>query len=163
MSAGIMGFYYVFGAAEPEHRCRLPESVWPNDTHYYRLNSTHEGLINAFIPKTKDGKSWEKCVRYVTANRSDTLVNCPNGWAYDQSIFGYTFTEEANLVCSSEPKKSWLATMLQCGGFSLLIIGSLGDRFGRKKVITSVTIFLFITCLITQALMQWVSMTAQTK
>ncbi|CAF1370142.1 unnamed protein product [Rotaria sordida] len=163
LSAGIVSFYYIFGAAEPGHRCRLPENVWPNDIQYYPINSTHERLINSYIPKDKDGKIWEKCVRYTIENRSDTLVNCPNGWAYDRSIFGYTFTEEANLVCNSEPIKSWLATLFQCGGFSLLIIGTLADKFGRKRLIVIVVILLLITCLITQILMQWIPMTVHAK
>ena len=158
-----MGFYYVYGAAEPDHRCRLPENVWPNDTHYSPINRTHEIFINAYIPKTKDGKKWEQCVRYTTGNPNDTLVNCPNGWAYDRSIFGYTITEEANLVCHKEPEKSWLATMMQCGGFSLLIIGSFADRYGRKMVTSIVIIFLFIVCLITQVLIQWLPMTMDVK
>ena len=163
MSAAVVGFYYVFGAAEPEHRCRLPASVWPDDTQYYPINRTHETMINAYIPKTKDGTTWEKCVRYASANPNDTLISCLNGWVYDRSIFGYTFTEEANLVCSREPLKSWLATLMQCGGFSLLLIGSFADKFGRKKITALVTILLFITCVITQIVMQWVPMTINTK
>jgi hypothetical protein len=163
MSAGIIGFYYVFGAADPDHRCRLPVNVWPDDTQYNPINSTHAMYIKDYIPKVKDGIKWEKCVRYITPNSNDTPVNCPNGWAYDRSIFGYTFTEEANLVCGRESEKSWLATLMQCGGFSLLIIGSLADRYGRKKITAIVTILLFVTCLITQALMQWLPMTVKTK
>jgi hypothetical protein len=163
MSAGIMGFYYVFAAAEPEHRCRLPTAVWPDDTHYYPINRTHEILINSYIPKTKDGKKWEKCIRNTTGNFNDTQVYCPNGWAYDRSIFGYTFTEEANLVCNREPLKSWLATLMQCGGFSLFLIGSLADQHGRKKIIAVITILLFVTCLITQTVIQWVPMTTEAK
>jgi hypothetical protein len=166
MSAGIMGFYYVFGAADPDYRCRLPANLWPDDTQYNPINITHEILINSYIPKTKDGTKWEKCVRYkynITENLNDTLINCPNGWAYDRSIFGYTFTEEANLVCNRESEKSWLATLMQCGGFSLLIIGSLADRYGRKRLTVIVTILLFIICLITQTLMQWLPMTSEMK
>ncbi|CAF0978711.1 unnamed protein product [Rotaria sordida] len=105
MSAGIVAFYYVFGAADPEHRCQLPPSVWPNDVHYWPINQTHEFYINAYIPKGTDGK-WNKCMRYTTNKQNSTLINCPNGWAYDRSVFGYTFTEEANLLniplkCSS--------------------------------------------------------------
>ncbi|UJR36484.1 hypothetical protein I4U23_029207 [Adineta vaga] len=163
MSAAVVGFYYVFGAAEPDHRCRLPSSVWPDDTQYYPINRTHEILINTYIPKMKDSTKWEKCVRYTIANPNGTLVSCPNGWVYDQSVFGYTFTEEANLVCSRESLKSWLATMMQCGGFALLLIGSLADRFGRKKTTATVTILLFIICIITQVIMQWVPMSIETK
>jgi hypothetical protein len=158
MSAGIVSFYYVFGAAEPDHRCRLPVNIWPNDTQYNSINQTHEIYLNNYIPKTKDGKKWEKCVRY-----NDTLINCPNGWVYDRSIFGYTFTEEANFVCQNESKKSWLATVMQCGGFSLLIIGSLADKYGRRKITVIVTILLFFTCLSTQIIMQWIPMTVKTK
>ncbi|CAF1677994.1 unnamed protein product [Rotaria magnacalcarata] len=163
MNGSITSFYYVFGAAKPEHRCRLPTNVWPHDTHYSPLNQTHETFINQYIPKNNDGKQWEKCVRYVTSNRSGSLVNCPDGWAYDQSIFGYTFTEEADFVCQNESKRSWLATAVQCGGFSLLIIGSLADRYGRKKMISIVTFLLFFACLITLIIMQWIPMTIKTK
>ncbi len=158
-----MGFFYVFGAADPNHRCRLPSSVWPDDTHYYPVNDIHKALINEYIPKMKDGKTWEKCVRRLTENFTDSLINCPNGWAYDRSVFGYTFTEEADLVCSHEPQKSLLATLLQCGGFSLLIIGSLGDRYGRKRITAVITVLLFVICVITQILMQWVPMSIEVK
>lgn len=158
-----MSFFYVYGAAEPKHRCRLPETIWPDDTSYYSINTTHEKFIQQFIPKTSDGKGWEHCVRYLTAQSSDSKVNCPNGWAYDRSVFGYTYTEEVNFVCDAATTKSWLATLMQCGGFSLLIIGSLADRYGRKGMTVAVTIVLFVTCIITQSLMQWVPMTEETK
>jgi hypothetical protein len=163
MNAGISSFYYVFGAAEPSHRCRLPLHVWPNDTQYRPINRTHEICINKYIPMVKDGENWEKCVRYVTSNINNTLVNCPDGWVYDRSLFGHTFTEEADFVCQRKSYRSWLATLLQCSGFLLLIIGTLSDRYGRKKIIVIVTILLFFTCLITQITMQWIPMAVQTK
>lgn len=158
-----MGFFYVFGAADPNHRCRLPESVWPDDTHYYPINDTHRRLIDAYIPSVKNGTTWEKCVRHAVEYANDTLINCPNGWAYDRSVYGYTFTEEANFVCDRESRKSWLATLLQSGGFSLFIIGSFSDRYGRRKITVIVTVLLLIICLISQALMQWVPMSADTR
>ena len=163
ISAGINSFYYVFGAAEPDHRCRLSENIWPDDTQYKPMNQTHEIFINHYIPISKNGKKWEKCLRYITAGMNDTLVDCPNGWVYDRSVFGYTFTEEANLVCQNESSKSWLATALQSGGFSLLIIGSLADKYGRKKMIVMITSLQFFTCLITQIIIQWITMTVKTK
>ncbi|CAF3695292.1 unnamed protein product [Rotaria sp. Silwood1] len=163
MSGSIISFYYVFGIAKPDHRCRLPVNVWPNDTQYNPINQTHELYINNYIPKTIDGKQWENCVRYMISNMNNTLINCPNGWVYDRSIFGYTFTEEADFVCHNESKRSWLATVIQCSGFLLLIIGSFADKYGRKKMIVIVTMILFITCLITQIIMQWIPMTIKTK
>ncbi|CAF2162906.1 unnamed protein product [Rotaria magnacalcarata] len=130
MSAAVVGFYYVFAAANIDHRY---------------------------------GKKWEECVRYLNGTINDTLVACPNGWAYDRSVFGYTFTEEANFVCGSQPKKSWIATLMQCGGFALLFIGSFADKFGRKKTITTVSIILFIICLITQIMIQWIPMSINIK
>jgi hypothetical protein len=163
MSAGVVSFYYVFGAAEPDHRCRLPPNLWKDDASYYPINQTHRHYINTYIPKTTDGNKWGRCVRYAEDNRSKTSVGCPHGFVYDRAVFGYTFTEEANLVCQHESKKSWLATVFQCGGFSLLIIGSLADRYGRKKITVIVNILLFSTCLLSQIIMQWVPMTVQTK
>ncbi|CAF2130725.1 unnamed protein product, partial [Rotaria magnacalcarata] len=117
MSAAVVGFYYVFAAANIDHRCRLPDNVWPNDNQYHPINKTHELLINRYIPKTNDGRKWEQCVRYLHGTTNDTFTNCPNGWAYDRSVFGYTFTEEANFVCGSSSKRSLIATLMQCGGF----------------------------------------------
>ena len=159
MSAGIIYYYYVFAAAEPRHRCRLPDHIWPNDSHYYPINQTHENYLNQYIPKSNDGSTWEKCIRYSDEGLNRSLVNCSHGWVYDRSIFGYTFTEEANFVCQNESQKSWLSTFMQCGGFSLLIIGTLADKYGRKKITVLVTAFLFFICLSTQILMQWLPMT----
>lgn len=163
MSAGIIYFYYVFAAAEPNHRCRLPENIWPNDNHYSAINQTHQNYLDQYIPKSNDGSIWEKCVRYNGEGINRSLVNCSDGWVYDRSIFGYTFTEEANFVCRNESQKSWLATFMQCGGFSLLIIGTLADKYGRKRITVLVTFLLFFVCLATQILMQWVPMTVKTR
>ncbi|CAF4384118.1 unnamed protein product [Rotaria sp. Silwood2] len=163
MSAAVAGFYYVFAVADPDHRCRLPASVWPNDTQYNPINATYQTMIDMYIPKSKDGKKWEQCVLYPTGSSNDTLINCPNGWVYDQSIFGYTYIEEANLDCTSKPQKSCIVTPTQCSCFALLIISTFVDRFGRKTTTSFVTIFLFLTCLTTQIIMQWIPMTVEMK
>ncbi|UJR09610.1 hypothetical protein I4U23_013845 [Adineta vaga] len=163
MSFGIVSFYYIFGAAEPDHRCRLPEHIWPNDTQYNPMNSMHEMYINMYIPKSSSGQKWEKCVQYSTDMINHTLERCSNGWVYDRSIFGYTFTEEANFVCENQARKSWLAVVIQFSGFLVLVIGSLADKYGRKKLTVIISILLFISCLTTQIIMQWIPMTIKTK
>ena len=163
MSAGIVSFYYVFAAATPDHRCRLPDEIWPNDTLYSPVNRVHDELVARYVATAPQRNKWNTCTYYPSGNRNETAVECPYGWVYDRSTFGYTFTEEANFVCEREARKSWLATLMQCGGFSLLIIGSLADRYGRKRLAVLVTLLLFSTCLLTQILMQWTPMTVQTK
>ena len=155
MSCGIVSFYYVFAAAEPNHRCRLPPDLWPNDTSYEAISTTHELHLNQSIRRLTEGGHWERC--FQMANQ--TVTPCRHGWVYDRSIFGYTFTEEANLVCEQKAKKSWLATSMQCGGLSLLITGPLADRCGRKKIISIVSILLLVICLFSQILSQFVSFT----
>ncbi|CAF2947105.1 unnamed protein product [Rotaria sp. Silwood2] len=46
MSAAVAGFYYVFAVADPDPRCRLPASVWPNDTQYNPINATYQTMID---------------------------------------------------------------------------------------------------------------------
>ncbi|CAF1188515.1 unnamed protein product [Adineta ricciae] len=163
MSFGITSFYYVFGAAEAEHRCRLPHHIWPNDTQYNPVDEKHRMYINKYIPKDVSGQKWEKCVQYSAGNMNDTLVSCLNGWVYDRSVFGYTFTEEANFVCEYQAPRSWLAVAIQSSGFSLLIIGSLADEYGRKKVAAIISIILFVTCFLTQIILRWMSIPIKTK
>ncbi|CAF3814538.1 unnamed protein product [Rotaria sordida] len=49
-SAGIVSLYYVYGAAEPEHRCRLPSQIWPNDNQFNPINAQHEACLRQYIP-----------------------------------------------------------------------------------------------------------------
>ncbi|CAF5121430.1 unnamed protein product, partial [Rotaria sp. Silwood1] len=44
ISTGLVAFYYIYGAAEPEHRCRLPSSIWQNDSQYNPVNATLKAL-----------------------------------------------------------------------------------------------------------------------
>ena len=163
MSFGITSFYYVFGAAEAEHRCRLPQHIWPNDTQYNPVDEMHKMYLNQYIPMDVSGPKWVKCVQYSIGNMNDTLVSCLNGWVYDRSVFGYTFTEEANFVCEYQALRSWLAVAIQSSGFSLLIIGSLADEYGRKKVTVIISIVLFVTCFLTQVVLRWISTTIKMK
>ncbi|CAF3868638.1 unnamed protein product [Rotaria sp. Silwood1] len=158
ISAGAVAFYYVYGAAEPEHRCRLPSSILQNDNQYNPVNSTLKSLIDKYIP-ISNGK-WDKCHIWDSNRR---LVDCPNGWVFDRHIYGFTFTEEAYLVCHTKGKKSWISTVMHIAGFTLLIVGPLADRFGRKTMIIFLTLTLFLICLLLQSLMQWVPMSIHVK
>jgi hypothetical protein len=156
ISAGLTVFYYVYAAAEPDHRCRLAPSLWPNDDQYNPINSTYESFLHLYIPK-KDDK-WDQCHLFDSTNINKTLIECPNGWVFDRSVYGFTFTEAIGLVCRAKPKKSLLSTLVQAGGFLVLIAGMLADRFGRRRTILTASILLFTTCLVTQIAIQWIPM-----
>lgn len=161
ISAGLAAFYFVYGAAEPNHRCRLAPSVWPNDNQYNPINSTHELFLKLYFP-AQDGK-WDQCHLFDSTDLNKTLIECPNGWVFDRSVFGFTLTEEMDLVCRAKPKKSLLSILVQSGGFLVLIAGVLADKFGRKRTALSVSILIFTVCLVLQIAMQWISMPIKLK
>lgn len=161
ISAGLAAYYYVYGAGEPDHRCKLPRSIWPNDDQYNPVNTTYQSLINDFIPES-NGK-WDQCHLYDSMNLTHNLILCSNGWIFDRTILGLTFTEEMNLVCHDKSKKSLLSTVVQVGGFLVLIAGILSDRFGRKKTLLLTSILIFTICSLTQVTLQWIQMTIALK
>ncbi|CAF3924408.1 unnamed protein product [Rotaria sordida] len=96
-SAGIVSLYYVYGAAEPEHRCRLPSQIWPNDNQFNPINAQHEACLRQYIPM-ENGR-WDQCHIFNLTISNKSLIDCPNGWVFDRSVFlGLTFTEEASLI-----------------------------------------------------------------
>jgi len=159
--AGMVSLYYVYGAAEPEHRCRLPSQIWPNDNQFNPINAQHEARLRQYIPM-ENGR-WDQCHMWNSMSSNKSLIDCSNGWVFDRSVFGFTFTEEASLVCHAKSKKSWLATLVQTAGFALLIVGALADRFGRKATTIGTTLLLLIICLFMQIIMQWIPMSINTK
>lgn len=164
IGVGITSFYYVFGGAQPSFRCQLPIDVWPNDNQYRSNNEIYQALINQWTQSN--------LCKFKNDTTCDRIV-------YDRSVFGQTFTEDGNYVCSRALKKTWLSTMYQVGGyerewilsiyfqetkfivafrFLVLLTGYIGDRVGRRKMIQILTSSVFIIPLITQIFLQWVSM-----
>ncbi|CAF1307690.1 unnamed protein product [Adineta steineri] len=104
MGGGMHAYYYIFGVAEPTFRCRLPLNIWPDEDKYQFINNTHQLLIETWISSTSkcDTINGSKCTDFV----------------YDRSVFGRTFTEDANFVCTNAVKRTWLATVFQIGAIS---------------------------------------------
>ena len=100
-SNSLTGFYYVFGLAEPDFRCQLPSNVWLNDNLYKPINGTHQQFLDTFLSSASkcENINGTECIDFV----------------FDRSVFGRTFTEEAQLVCKNELKKTWLSTIYQIG------------------------------------------------
>jgi hypothetical protein len=102
IGSGILSFYYVFGVAEPSFRCRIPLMVWPDDDRFEFINATHQLLVETWLSSTSQCNdiNGSTCVEFV----------------YDRSVFGRTFTEDANFVCNNAVKRTWLSTVYQIGG-----------------------------------------------
>ena len=91
-ASGITAYFYVFGVAEPLFRCRLPSVVWPNDDQFKAVNNTHQFLIDTWQSSTS------RC-QWINGSQSTEFV-------YDRSVFGRTFTEEADFVCDDAVRRT---------------------------------------------------------
>ena len=100
-SSGMTGFYYVFGLADPDFRCRLPSDVWPNDNEYQSMNTSHQRLLDTFLTPSS------KC-DYANGSSCHDFV-------FDPSVYGRTFTAEAQFVCKNALKKTWISTVYEIG------------------------------------------------
>ncbi|CAF3688797.1 unnamed protein product [Adineta steineri] len=149
MGGGMHAYYYIFGVAEPTFRCRLPLNIWPDEDKYQFINNTHQLLIETWISSTSkcDTINGSKCTDFV----------------YDRSVFGRTFTEDANFVCTNAVKRTWLATVFQIGACSTLINGPLSDKIGRRKMIQLLTTTLFIIPATILVFIQFIHMTINVK
>jgi hypothetical protein len=93
ISTGILGYYYVFGVAEPSFRCRLPSTIWLDDDQLQ---------VDTWLS--------------LTSQCNDINGSICANFVYDRSVFGRTFTEDANFVCNHAVKRTWLSTVYQIGG-----------------------------------------------
>ena len=126
VASGIVNFYFVFGAAEPAFICAS-------------TNKTNHSI----------NFQWQ------TEQTNQTTCEMCSDWIYDQSLFGKTFTEEANLVCQHRTYRSLLATSLQAGAMFIFFTGQITDFIGRRRSMHLLVAFFILTSLITQALMQF--------
>ncbi|CAF1526174.1 unnamed protein product [Rotaria sp. Silwood1] len=101
MGSGITTYYYVFGVAEPLFRCQLPLWLWPHEDQYQAINQTHQTFLD----------TWQQ-----TSKCNDFNGSVCTDFVYDRSVFGRTFTEEANLVCNQAVKRTWISTLYNVGG-----------------------------------------------
>lgn len=161
-SAGIVALYYVYGAGEGEHRCRLPSDIWLNDNTYNPLEGSEYGnVVRRYIPQ--ENNKWDQCHLYSSGKLNLSLIECPNGWVFNRNVFGLTFVEESSLVCGNKWQKSWLSTLVQLAGFVLLIVGGFADRFGRRPTIIGVILVLLTVCFSMQIVMQFIPMSINVK
>lgn len=136
IASGIVNFYFVFGAAEPDYVCRSARGHQIDPTQCF-----YEGMDET--------------------NQTDSYW-CTE-WVYDRTVFGKTFTEEANLVCQHRIYRSFLASALQCGAMCIFFTGQITDFIGRRRSM-HLLVGLFVgVSIITQSLIQFATMTITQK
>lgn len=138
IASGICNFYYVFGAATPSYKCDIVGEPVPG-IHFEILST--------------------QCSYLKKNDLNITIGEYPcTQWIYDRTIFGKTFTEEANLVCENSFRRSYISTMLQLGTMLIFFVGRITDTIGRRRSIQLLIGIVFIPSIITQTLLQFISM-----
>ncbi|KAH9525165.1 hypothetical protein Btru_000519 [Bulinus truncatus] len=135
----------VFVLAVPDHRCAIPEL--DNDT-YKSQGQWHDDLINRSIPWQNEKKMFSQCelfVKDVTQSDWTNKTRKCHKWVYSRDIFQSTFVTETNMVCDDLLYKTYV-NMAMMGGMmtGALILGSLSDIFGRRKMLVLGSIGQFV-------------------
>ncbi|CAF5196615.1 unnamed protein product, partial [Rotaria magnacalcarata] len=138
VATGIYNFYYVFASVETSYQCIASHNI-------------DQGFSLEISPSQC---SYE--IKNVQ-NQTMGIFPCTN-WIYNPSIYGRTFTEEANFICQYRYYLSLLAAMLQIGAMFILFTGRITDWLGRRCSLILLVGQLLVTSLITQGLLQFVPM-----
>ncbi|XP_076848176.1 solute carrier family 22 member 7-like [Brachyhypopomus gauderio] len=125
----------------PSHHCDI-SSV---DVEGFFGNLSQEQKLAVIIPQQEDG-SLASCHMFhepqlyvldTESNFSDApLIQCPNGWEFDNSTFISTLATEWDLVCERRGMNKAVVTIFFIGVMSgAPIFGSLSNRYGRKPML----------------------------
>ncbi|XP_052815895.1 organic cation transporter protein-like [Mya arenaria] len=128
----------------PEHRCQLPDDVYPNDTWMIQ-SEEHERLVAMYVPPDTE-YTYDRCNLYQgmgdsprvgpgagNITHNGTLTRCSK-WVYSREVFKESFTSAQNFVCEDALKTSHIQLAYYFG----VLVGDLGfgllaDIIGRKK------------------------------
>ncbi|XP_017558041.1 solute carrier family 22 member 7-like [Pygocentrus nattereri] len=127
--------------AIPSHHCDISFL----DAEGVFGNLTQEEKLTVSIPKNEDG-IFASCHMFAEPQFQllDTksnftnvpLIQCPNGWEYDNSTFISTLSTQWDLVCEKRGMTKAVATIFFVGVmFGAAIFGSLSDRYGRRVML----------------------------
>ncbi|XP_052009918.1 solute carrier family 22 member 7-like [Xyrauchen texanus] len=130
-----------FIAAIPSHHCDISHL----DADGILGNLSKEERLTISIPEQEDGTP-ASCHMfsypqfYLLANNTNTselsIVECQNGWEYDNSTFKSALAAEFDLVCDRRGLNKATATIFFTGVMvGAAIFGWLSDRYGRKRML----------------------------
>lgn len=96
--SSMIPYSYVFYAAVPSHRCKLPD--YPNDT-YEISGDYHSNLVQKYIPLSKENslnEIYDNChlISYenvTEAGNVSKLVECDE-WVYSKEFYERTIISE---------------------------------------------------------------------
>ncbi|XP_077095524.1 solute carrier family 22 member 7b.1 isoform X2 [Siphateles boraxobius] len=130
-----------FIAAIPSHHCDISSL----DADGILGNLSREERLTVSIPAQEDGTP-DSCHMFLypqfhlLMNSSSStelpVVECQNGWEYDNSTFKSALATEFELVCDRKGLNKATATIFFVGVMvGAAIFGWLSDRYGRKRML----------------------------
>ncbi|XP_054635019.1 solute carrier family 22 member 7-like [Dunckerocampus dactyliophorus] len=128
-----------FMAGVPSHHCNI--SALDNESIFFNL--TLEQKLALSTPVEEDGTP-SSCLMFskprhphmLNSSKDSLLVQCQNGWVYDNSNFKSTLATEWDLVCHRKGMNKATATIFFIGVmFGAPLFGFLSDRFGRRRML----------------------------
>nr|XP_055029183.1 solute carrier family 22 member 7-like [Misgurnus anguillicaudatus] len=130
-----------FIAAIPSHHCDISHL----DAHGIFENLTQEERLTVRIPAQYDGTR-ASCLMFshpqfhLLSNSSSTkdlpVVQCQNGWKYDNSIFISTLATQFDLVCENRGLAQASGTIFFVGVMvGAVFFGIISDKYGRRSML----------------------------
>ncbi|XP_067311712.1 solute carrier family 22 member 7 [Pseudorasbora parva] len=131
-----------FIAAIPFHHCDISSL----DAEGIFGNLSQEQKLAVSIPVQEDGtpascRMFSYPQFHLLSNSSSSpsevaVVECQNGWEYDNSTFISTLATQWDLVCDKRGLNKAVATIFFVGVmFGAVFFGGMSDRFGRKPML----------------------------
>lgn len=111
-------------AAEPDHRCFVPEVDQNITSATYNVTGIDRILMEDWIP-LRDGK-WDGCEMFTTFQGNATQ-ECVFGYVFDDTYYGSTKATEWGLVCGKRWMRSVAQSTYMLGNFKVSFIC---DRHG---------------------------------
>ena len=119
----------------PDYSCQTKfgqQSLLLNQTRYM------EGLDSQLHPS-------DECHSYnASSERNESSLVACESWTYSRRLVTSTAVTDWHLVCSRAAYTQLMNVALNAGLATVALTGALADRFGRRKMLRSALLLLFI-------------------